>query len=72
MKIGDVQGRLLKARRAEASEAMEEILNTSGGDGPFFYEDDEVQLNNSYRYKIKAVFLDGKNSQLSNPFTVLY
>jgi hypothetical protein len=38
----------------------------------FFYEDDEVQLNNSYRYKIKAVFLDGKNSQLSNPFTVLY
>lgn len=38
----------------------------------FFYEDDEVQLNNSYRYKIKAIFVDGKNSQMSDPFTILY
>jgi len=42
MKIGDVQGRLLKIRRTEAIEAIEEVLNTYGGDGPFFYEEDDA------------------------------
>ena len=37
MSIGDVQGRLLKKRRAEATQCMEEILDTYGGDGPFFF-----------------------------------
>jgi len=42
MKIGDVQGRLLKIRKAETTQAMEEILDTYGGDGPFFYDEDEA------------------------------
>lgn len=46
LKLGDVQGRLLKIRRAEAIQAMEEILEAYGGDGPFFYNkgdgDDET------------------------------
>lgn len=37
MSIGDVQGRLLKKRRVEATQCMEEILDTYGGDGPHFY-----------------------------------
>lgn len=41
MKLGDVMGRLLKIRRAEATQAMEEILNTYGGDGPFFFDKDD-------------------------------
>lgn len=41
MKLGDVQGRLLKIRRAEAIQAMEEILDTYGGDGPFFMDEDD-------------------------------
>lgn len=41
MKLGDVLGRLLKIRRAEAIQAMEEILNTHGGDGPFFFDKDD-------------------------------
>jgi len=38
----------------------------------FFYEDVEVQFNNRYRYKIKAVFKDGKNSKMSDTFSILY
>lgn len=41
MKLGDVRGRLLKIRKTETVQAMEEILNTYGGDGPFFYDEDE-------------------------------
>ena len=38
MSIGDVSGRLMKKYREEAIQAMEEILDTYGGDGPFFLD----------------------------------
>jgi hypothetical protein len=41
MSIGDVKGRLLKIRKEEATKAIDEILDTYGGDGPFFIDADE-------------------------------
>lgn len=41
MEIGDVTGRLLKIRRAEAIQAMEEVLKEHGGSGPFFLDQDD-------------------------------
>jgi hypothetical protein len=59
MRIGDVQGRLLKARRAEALEAMEEILNTYGGDGPFLFDEDTPNgLNPDSGFKI-GIYQEG-------------
>ena len=36
MKLGDVKGRLLEKYRKEAIQAMEEVIDTYGGDGPYF------------------------------------
>lgn len=36
MKLGDVKGRLLEKYRKEAIQAMEEVIDTYGGYGPFF------------------------------------
>jgi hypothetical protein len=41
MKIGDVKGRLLKKRTEEATQAIDEILDTYGGDGPYFIDTDK-------------------------------
>ena len=39
MSIGDVIGRRLEIRKKEATQAIDEILEIYGGDGPYFIED---------------------------------
>jgi hypothetical protein len=40
MSLGDVKGRLLEKTKKEATQAMEYVLDTYGGDGPFYYDED--------------------------------
>jgi hypothetical protein len=50
MKLGDVKGRLLKKYRKEAIQAIEEVVNTYGGDGPYFIdkeEENEIKLSST-------------------------
>ena len=44
MSLGDVKGRLLKKVKEEATQALEEVLDTLGGDGPFYYDEDPTGI----------------------------
>jgi len=47
----------------------DELLSFTTGNASYF--DDELQTNTSYVYQVSMVLLDGRESQRSEPFTVL-
>lgn len=57
MKLGDVKGRLEKKTREEATQAIDEILEIYGGDGPYFIENTRGEKEDP-GFKI-ALYQDG-------------
>jgi hypothetical protein len=53
MKLGDVKGRLLEKYKKETFQTMVEIINTYGGEGPYFITED---IGLSQRDGFKIVF----------------